>query len=1051
MADKEYTGLEKPAFISVGKSKKIIFDGHFSHSKYAFASNGVFAFGGSMNLTDINFNWGLYRDDKALVIGLSSPAGSPFYNNQRSRDGKIWEDDSYEVFLTTLDGKNGFHFIYNFQGEFYDAKIVNRKEYDGWNGIKVKVKNKIIKGFWSSELYLPWEEIGYSSKFKLAIYRNSPGKRCKEGVGQAAIAYYEPNNFPIISMDDTAPTGYLGMNLQLLRQGKLLPELFFPQTKNSKDVRFTVGVTEFNAEVNDAYNRPKENILFVQDIGSRVNSKSFTLPERGTIRQVLQRNGKTVFERRLPYNLQEFNKLNIASIWVGNKRKSLYVQLNTPSNSGNAVYELTLIAKEGKIVSKTTGNSEGKITAKVPLKKVLPGKYILNARLLTSTGRELKKDTGNFTFLPSKPEWWNNKLGMTNGKVPPPWTPIEVKDNIVSVLGRTFSFRNKGLPEKITGPSGLIAENLRFVSDNKVFKTERFNWESIKGDITCFDIVYELKGNKIIVKGQLEFDGCTWLNCRFYPAVGRAFPSVAFKYDVPAKNASLAYTGKSRAANNGEITESWNTNFSVLPYFWVGNDKGGLVICSDNIKGWQLPDYRSSVKVSPVLKNARTVELKLLSSKCTKPDKTYQLEFAIQPTPVKSLPHNWRNLHINGTDKNMRVYQDKVTQLFNVPVPLDKYAAGILAKYRRKGINALPYLALLCISPYIDEYINFSESWRVTPRNRPPFKPANYSGLTYICPEAEGYNDYYLSKLNAMINQLGNNGLYFDYAQPTVYPCANKIHGCGYVDNLGNQRSSFRIKATRELAKRIYVLMKNKKPESFIVHHNSGGLIMPVHGFSDLTWNGEQYVLRLFNNNLNYHQIFELNRSRVEDRHEPWGVLVCHLPQFLRAIQIWDKDRYGKYSKIGWKGLVKAWYSDPAGIAATWHLAGLTLAYDGMFSGDWGAGSRAHDIIQMQKKLGWNDSVKFYGYFDPNNPFKKLSPANPNVVVSAYKAPRGYLIVVMNDTEKTHTVKFELPKKLFNKKLTDGITGNTIIVAGNKLSLKVQPWSPRIILSQETP
>ncbi len=322
-------------------------------------------------------------------------------------------------------------------------------------------------------------------------------------------------------------------------------------------------------------------------------------------------------------------------------------------------------------------------------------------------------------------------------------------------------------------------------------------------------------------------------------------------------------------------------------------------------------------------------------------------------------------------------------------------------------------------------------------------------GHAYICPRAPGYNDYYLYNIDRMIDEVNVNGLYFDYGQPTVYRCQGWNHGCGWYDNDKKPHDSIRIKASRELTKRIYVLLKQKRPEGLICYHNSGGICPPVHGFCDITWNGEQVERQVLNDGLNYYDALELEKCRVEQRHEPWGVPVCFLPQFLRSVQAWDPDRYGKYSEIGWQGLVKAFNEDPAAVKATWHLAGLLLVHDSMFSGDWGMWARLKDIVAIQQQLGWDDSVKFYGYFAPNAPFRKQSPSGSSVVVSAYSAPKGFLICALNNTNQSCDITIAVPEIIRQNppaEIINGLTGEKIELSGKLLRLHTDSRSPQLIL-----
>jgi hypothetical protein len=168
------------------------------------------------------------------------------------------------------------------------------------------------------------------------------------------------------------------------------------------------------------------------------------------------------------------------------------------------------------------------------------------------------------------------------------------------------------------------------------------------------------------------------------------------------------------------------------------------------------------------------------------------------------MPVGWRNYKINAKRNNVRLYQHNITELFNVPMPVRKHARNDIKNWRDQGVNALPYLATIAVSHFTDEFKWYSEQWRITPQARGALKPVNPEAYTLICPKGEGYTDWYLWNIDKMIDAIDSNGLYFDFGQPSVYLCTNTLHGCGWQDNHGVMRPSLRIRATRDMQKRIY-------------------------------------------------------------------------------------------------------------------------------------------------------------------------------------------------------------------------------------------------------
>ncbi len=1014
---------EKQALFTVRPMTSLVFDGKVDPGKYAFAVNGFLAVEGSMKLAHSESLLGLARNEQYLLVGVSSPKG-PAQN----------PEDRYELLLCSPAGEHARTIRWNSSGMIEGSRTI-------------QLKNGLVKDRWSSEILIPLSELGALqgiSEWRMALCRKYAGKRSPEGATLAKLDLCDIASFVRLQWEPDAPVMQILFDLKTLTDGSFQPAFRLPETPG---LTSEIAITEFQAGINDAYNKPPEKIM-VRETTPALSNQSFLLPPRGTLRMAVSRKDQVLFERAFDFDLREFTAFEISSALASKDHQFLIAEINMPRRAGDWICELLLLDEKQEARSSLSAAADGKLEMKLPIGDVTPGQYTLQASLKTARGDLLKQSEGPFAILPEKPQWWGNSLGLTMGTVPEPWTPVRIEnENQVNVWGREYLLNPAGMPTRVIGVSGLMAGQFRFESKGKTFLPRNFSWQKRADDIVEFHSQAELDGHLLNLQGSIEFDGFFWLKCRFTADKDRPLPDVDFCYDIPADHAILSYTSEHMANNSGLINpEGWSKNLIGIPTFWIGNDQGGIYFCADDLRGWNLNSWKDTAMVAPVLNGQRQVRIRLLEESCNQ-QRQYEMEFGIQATPTRPMPKNWRSYQINGgINHNIRLYEDHITRLFNVPVPVMPYARNNISAWREKGVNALPYLAFLCVSPFTDEYRWFANSWnRPQAQGRPRFQPASYGEHVYICPQAPGFSDYYLDAINRMIDETDCNGLYFDYMQPTVYRCMGWWHGCGWYDNKKTARDSIRLRASRELAKRIYVLLKQKRPEGLVTFHNSGGICPPIHGFCDITWNGEQSAHQLLKEGLNYNHVFELDKYRVEQRHEPWGVVVCFLPQFLRSLQIWDPNRYGDYSKIGWKGMVDGFTKDPASHAATWHLAGLTLLHDSMFSGDWGMGGRLRDVRTLMAELGWNDTVEFHGYFRPGNPFRIVAPESSPVLLSSYKAANGFLLVAFNDTEEVQQVSIRLPDCVRSEQIKDGISGQTIAADQQIVRLSIAGKQPALL------
>ncbi|MBO4513618.1 MAG: hypothetical protein J5746_12715, partial [Victivallales bacterium] len=684
---------------------------------------------------------------------------------------------------------------------------------------------------------------------------------------------------------------------------------------SAANVVLGIGVTEFVPGVNDFNTAPPEKALMPTRRESAYAFGPEKLPERCTIRIAGTKGGKQMFEHRMRYDKRGLLPFDVTNVTATEDFKCLGAEVSLGEDRKGLLFELSLSDDSGKKAVSIVEKAASKWYMKLPLTGVAPGRYIFAARLLDEDKNEVQKISGGFIVFPEKPVWLGNRLGMSDGKVPAPWTPLEINpDNEVKCWGRTYRLDSGGLPKEIIGQNGVIAKNVRFTSGNAQFKPLDFKWETQAADKAVFKSTLGLNGHRIHITGTLEFDGMLWLEVDCIPEKGKQFPNLAFQYDAPEEYALLAYCGEHLSRHSGIIPkEGWSKPLLEHEAFWIGNDSAGLYFFADDLRGWNvkvLEDVKATA--GPIANGRRIVNVPLLEKAVNKAGSKYHLEFGILATPSRPMPKGFRNWRINsGVDEETHhFYARGITKFFNAPIPLAQHANGNLDYWRKRNIIAPVYLAFLYLSPFCDEYRWFGKTWsgELKPSHR--YVPENAIEHYLICPAAPGYNDYYIHSLDKMLTETKADGIYFDYMQPDIYRCKSSVHGCLWKRN-GKYHSSSRLKASREWAKRVYILMKQHNPDGLVVFHDSSGFSPAVHSFCDVTWSGEHTTRRMFENNLSYHDIFELDKFRVELRHEPWGVPRVFLPQYLRAVSLWDNNRFGDAKKLGWNGQYKAFCNDP--------------------------------------------------------------------------------------------------------------------------------------------
>lgn len=108
---------------------------------------------------------------------------------------------------------------------------------------------------------------------------------------------------------------------------------------------------------------------------------------------------------------------------------------------------------------------------------------------------------------------------------------------------------------------------------------------------------------------------------------------------------------------------------------------------------------------------------------------------------------------------------------------------------------------------------------------------------------------------------------------------------------------------------------------------------------------------------------------------------------------------------------------------------------------------RQSEITKAQAELGWNDNVRFYGWFDDgkNAPFRLTTAEAPvQCYVSSYQAPKGWLLVIFNDGAKSQNTVVMCPPG--TNVGVDLVTGKQFVSAENQIAIEIPGKSSRIIV-----
>ncbi len=354
----------------------------------------------------------------------------------------------------------------------------------------------------------------------------------------------------------------------------------------------------------------------------------------------------------------------------------------------------TVVKKEGVVL--TEGNSF--LEAADP--QISYGDYLFKFAFKDKAGKVLR--TVEMPHSYPKPAWVDNMLGLHDGEVMPPWTPMEYKDGVMTCWGREMTIGPAGWPVKILSQGKVImpaGPEIRLVTDQGEIKLvpEGALPNLVKQQAGAIETEGIAKGGgwTMTTFVRTEFDGFMKLQTRFEGPVGAEVRELRISYPLQFADEQLFgfYTGEHwfRAAHDfrilpktvglgragsplpagvdreekdggqgtGRPTEideivfasnktgrqhpkEWSGKVSFLPYVTVGDDWRSFCWLAENDRNWTQSWTNPAVTISRA--NGLTkLNLNIITgAKQVKEPLTYT--FGLQATPIRPLDPDTRKV-----------------------------------------------------------------------------------------------------------------------------------------------------------------------------------------------------------------------------------------------------------------------------------------------------------------------------------------------------------------------------------------------------------------------
>ena len=991
----------------------------------------------------------LYVAFEAFLTTERSPRAS-----ESRRDGGVWGDESFELFLVPAGQPQGsfYHFIGNSIGTVFDRRGTDK----AWNG-DWRFANDAGMGRWTGEIAIDLCQLGAGDPtgqtWAANFARNAGAHTSWSFTGRG---YSNPQRFGAIQF---------GGETNLVRVARIegvgtselavAGEVFNP-TEAQRRILLGVrlpGLEEGLAGPLGAPGvagwRPDLHI----NLSSR-SRKEFRVtrasPDAG--RKVLvvgaaTLEGKALYGQAIPFTPRAPQYVSFAA---HPSETAVFVRADLRPFRDASLIELTVrVTGPGQTAYppiRRTGLRPGAVREfRHDVSSWPEGDYTCQYRLASKEGgRTLSEDAFAYERRPP-PTWYTEgrEIGREE-KVLPPWTPIRWSPDTADVWGRTYSFDDSLLLRQVTsageellrGPAEIRIET----KDGRLTPALTSRRTLRQGDA---EGVFESSGLAgpvaIRVRSTLEFDGLVRFDVKLTAPQPTTLRTVELILPFASERTLYYhYCSSYYARSAAAAVPPDGLRFRFKPFVWLGDNRRGLMWCAADPRGWHASDRPIEIRRTEAGTDL-VVHLVEHDHELGEMD----LTFALQATPVKPVPPDWRAWRADrvwpsryaakhavdweeeGIPLQWRYlwWTDGMRRVFSpghtTPLQVMDSLGDHVREWHKKGTRVLPYMYLHGVNRIATGFDRYYPVWQTSS----PKEMAYYGRIIMGACAGSGFADYLLYGIRSWVREHGADGVYFDGAGPPV-ACANALHGHGWVDDRGRRRPSYPIFGLRSFYKRLWSMLTDNVEDPAVWVHADGKMASPCFSFATANWEGEMTQGAMKGGDTCLSELLPLEYWRAHMLADQWGVV----PMWLFTTYGTDEQRLRQQND---------------------QLALLLVHGTPM-------GRTAHPPRDVIRRL-WGEQhafgigqAEFHGYWE-NAGRLRLSPAEDGIVASTYRRGGRVMIAVANFRERDHAVELQFlgADRPADGPMADCLGDGGFELTDGRLTLPVGAHSFRLVRSRD--
>lgn len=570
--------------------------------------------------------------------------------------------------------------------------------------------------------------------------------------------------------------------------------------------------------------------------------------------------------------------------------------------------------------------------------------------------------------------------------VPPPFVALETTSASVRCSGRSYDLAGIVPVPSVAGRSVLRRASV--VLNGAPLKPAALRWRLETPAVAIAQREWTQGALRIKLVQTVEYDGFITADLTLDPADGEAdlhecsiqleyYPNAAVLYHIPVFRPTWAGFWPKEMEIEKQIVGVWG-----------GDDHAGFASYVATFRDWRTTGPKVVLKRGP--DGAGTVLYRVIARATTlRKPVTYRFGFIATPvTPPE--PRHWQAYAFTvGQDREMALSDRMLLwgglsdyyATFRTNKPdKDQQKLELVREIRSKRKSVLAYTTYSHVEEGV---VEVPLEWALS-----PVKGGIYSrsmggaqsdrNRVFLCPGSRDWVEWKMRDLRAAVERYGVDGFYVDTSY-IILPCANALHGHGWVDDDGQRQWDYPLWSMREIWRRSYEMLCQTRGAAAIYAHHKGGCPAALAAFTSAYCDGEQYTAQSIK-----HLTLDAFRAQVAGRN--MGPLAIFLNEYYRSANYNAQKKAEHHNPK--EGLMLALLHDV-----------LAKGYPGLHP--------VRELIALRDDLGIADAV-WQPYYAAHARWhcRRLE----GCVVSSYRTARGdTLLVIGNPTYEAATVQLDGP------------------------------------------